>query len=68
MSDPPDWRSRTSRRVRMDTQSGRVGYVVEETETEVRLRLLMSNWEWSCPVEATRPADPDEVAAALMDE
>jgi hypothetical protein len=68
MSDCPDWRARTSRPVRVDTRTGTVGYVIEETETEVLLRLLTGSHEWTVAREHTRPATPCDVADALMDE
>lgn len=68
MPDCPDWMTRTSRRVRVDTRTGRVGYVIEESDSEVHLRSLLSNYEWKAAIKDTRPATPYEVAAALMDE
>jgi hypothetical protein len=66
MTNETTWRSRTSQRVMVDTRSGRVGRLAEETHEGVILRALNSDDEWLVPARWARPATPEEVAAALL--
>ncbi len=65
MAPAPDWRSRTARRVLVDTRSGRVGYAVDGPVGTVRLRPLAGGAEWQAPAADVRAATPEEVASSL---
>ncbi|MFD9952491.1 hypothetical protein [[Kitasatospora] papulosa] len=69
-SSSHEWRARTPRRVMVDTRSIEVGLVVRETCGTVTLRPVNAGSErdWDVPAATTRPATPDEVAAALTAE
>lgn len=67
-TDHGGWRARMSQRVMVDTRSGQVGRLVEDSAEHMVLEPLTPGPEWSVPILDARAATPEEVAAALAGE